>query len=65
MIQINFYGMRFLENPDYTLAFTLRSILTWISILAILACFISIFLIPRVLDRSIAETKKLQAIYEG
>jgi hypothetical protein len=64
MMQISLFGMQRMENPDYTMEFTFQSILTWVSIAALLMCFISIFLIPRVLDRSIAETKKLQAIYE-
>jgi isoprenylcysteine carboxyl methyltransferase (ICMT) family protein YpbQ len=65
MMQVNIFGMRFLENPDYTVAITVQSILTWISIVALSSCFISIFLISRVLNRSIQETKKLQVIYEG
>ena len=65
MLQFNLHGMRYFENPDYTFAFTAQSIFTWLGMIIMLACFISIFLIPRVLDRSIAETKKLQAIYEG
>jgi hypothetical protein len=65
MMQLNLFGMRFLENPDYSISFSSESILTWLSILSISACFISIFLIPRVLNRSIEEAKRLQAIYEG
>lgn len=65
MMQISLFGMQRLNSPDYSLALTPQSIFTWISICAISACFISIFLIPRVLDRSIAETRKLQAIYES
>jgi hypothetical protein len=65
MMHSSIFGMRFLENPDYTVAITIQSILTWISIVALSSCFISIFLIPRVLNRSIQETRKLQAIYEG
>ncbi|WP_339865995.1 hypothetical protein [uncultured Algoriphagus sp.] len=65
MLQISIFGMRRLENPYYNFDFSPQSILTWLSILAISACFICIFLIPRVLNRSIAETRKLQAIYES
>ncbi|PZX48659.1 hypothetical protein [Algoriphagus chordae] len=65
MMQISIFGMRRLENPYYNFDFSPQSILTWLSVLAISACFICIFLIPRVLNRSIAETKKLQAIYEA
>jgi uncharacterized membrane protein (DUF485 family) len=65
MMQISIFGMRRLETPYYTFDFSPQSILTWLSVMAISACFICIFLIPRVLNRSIAETKKLQAIYEG
>ncbi|MEP1257870.1 hypothetical protein, partial [Algoriphagus sp.] len=62
MMQISIFGMRRLENPYYNFDFSPQSILTWLSILAISACFICIFLIPHVLKRSIAETRKLQAI---
>jgi hypothetical protein len=65
LMQINFFGMRFLENPDYSFVWTSKSIITWISLVTISACFILIFLIPSVLQRSIEATRKLQAIYEG
>lgn len=65
MMQLNIFGMLFLENPDYSVSFTPKSILTWLSIVSISACFISIFLIPRVMSRSIEETRNLQAIYES
>lgn len=65
MMQISLFGMRRLETPYYSFDLSPQSILTWLSVLAISACFICIFLIPRVLNRSIAETRKLQAVYEG
>ncbi|SFB15969.1 hypothetical protein [Algoriphagus aquimarinus] len=65
MLQVSMFGMRRLENPYYPFDFSPQSILTWLSVMAISACFICIFLIPRVLVRSIDETRKLQTIYES
>ena len=65
LLQFNIYGLRYLENPNYSLAFTFQSFATYIMLTIVFLSFISVFLIPRVLDRSIAETRKLQAIYEG
>ncbi|UZD22476.1 hypothetical protein PBT90_03415 [Algoriphagus halophytocola] len=65
LFQINLYGMRYLKNPDYSFAFTFQSIATYFMLVFVFLSFISVFLIPRVLDRSIAETKKLQAVYES
>jgi hypothetical protein len=64
-MQSNIYALRFFENPDYVIDFSFKGILMGIGLLLIAMSFISIFLLPRVLDRSILETKKLQAIYEG
>lgn len=64
-MQVNFYGLRFFENPDYVIDFTMKGVFMSIGLLLILMSFLSIFLLPRVLDRSIEETRKLQAIYEG
>jgi hypothetical protein len=64
-MQINFFGLQHFENPSYPFEFTFKGILMGIGLLLIAISFISIFLLPRVLDRSILETKKLQAIYEG
>ena len=65
LLQFNIYGMRYLENPNYSLAFTSQSIATYFMLPFVFLSFISVFLIPRVLNRSIAETRKLQVIYEG
>ncbi|WPR76094.1 hypothetical protein [Algoriphagus sp. NG3] len=65
LLQFNVYGMRYLENPNYSLTLTFQSIATYFMLFLVFLSFISVFLIPCVLDRSIAETKKLQAIYEG
>ncbi|MBN3584361.1 hypothetical protein JYB64_18345 [Algoriphagus aestuarii] len=65
LLQFNFYGLRYLENPHYSLAFTFQSIATYFMLGFVFLSFISVFLIPRVLNRCIEETRKLQAIYEG
>lgn len=64
-MQINFFGLQHFENPNYPFEFTFKEVFMMIGLMLILMSFISIFLLPLVLDRSIAETKKLQAIYEG
>jgi len=64
-MQLNIYGLRFFENPDYVIDFTFKGVFMGIGLLLIVMSFFSIFLLPRILDKSIKETKKLQAIYEG
>ena len=64
-MQVNIYGLRHFENPNYSIEFTVKGVFMTIGLILILISFFSIFILPRVLDRSIAETKKLQAIYEG
>ncbi len=64
-MQLNIYGLRFFENPDYVIDFTFKGVFMGLGLLLIVMSFFSIFLLPRVLDNSIKETKKLQAIYEG
>lgn len=64
-MQLNIYGLRFFENPDYVIDFTFKGVFMALGLLLIAISFLSIFLLPRVLDRSIAETRKLQVIYEG
>ncbi|SFT95604.1 hypothetical protein SAMN04489724_2951 [Algoriphagus locisalis] len=64
-LQLNVNGLRFFENPGYVIDFTFKGVFMALGLLLIAISFLSIFLLPRVLDRSIAETKKLQAIYES
>ncbi len=64
-MQLNIYGLRYFENPNYVIEFTAKGVFMSIGLVFILMSFFSVFILPRVLNRSIAETKKLQAIYEG
>ena len=64
LLQFNIYGLQYLENPNYSLAFTFQSFATYSMLTIVFLSFISVFLIPKVLDRAITETRKLQAIYE-
>ncbi|REG81517.1 hypothetical protein [Algoriphagus antarcticus] len=64
-MQVNIYGLRYFENPNYVIEFTAKGVFMSIGLVFILMSFFSVFILPRVLNRSIAETKKLQAIYEG
>ncbi|MCE7054776.1 hypothetical protein LZF95_08835 [Algoriphagus sp. AGSA1] len=64
-MQMNIHGLRFFENPDYVIDLTVRGVFMALGILIIALSFLSIFLLPKVLDRSIAETRKLQSIYES
>ncbi|MEB2776444.1 hypothetical protein SYJ56_14065 [Algoriphagus sp. D3-2-R+10] len=64
-MQVNFYGLKYLENPNYTFEFTFKGIMMGLGLALIAMSFFSIFLLPSVLKRSIEETRKLQAIYEG
>jgi len=61
----NFWALRLLENTYFNYEFGLQVIVMWIAIGLMTLAFFSIFLIPKVLNRSILETRKLQAIYES
>ncbi|WP_425635908.1 hypothetical protein ACPUEN_10875 [Algoriphagus yeomjeoni] len=64
-MQVNIHALRYIESPIIPIEFTWIGIGTSIGLAMIVLSFLSVFLLPRVLDRSIAETKKLQAIYES
>ena len=64
-MQVNFYGLRYFENPGFVIDFTAKGVIMALGLLLIAISYLSIFLLPRVLDRSIEETRKLQVIYEG
>jgi hypothetical protein len=64
-LQLNFWALHLLENPDFNYEFGFQKNVMWIAMGLITLAFFSIFLIPKVLNRSILETRKLQAIYES
>ncbi|WP_439490387.1 hypothetical protein [Algoriphagus sp.] len=64
-MQMNIHGLRFFETPDYVIDLTVQGVFMALGMLIIVLSFLSIFLLPKILDRSIAETRKLQAIYES
>lgn len=63
-IQGNFYGLNYFENTNYAIELTTKGIVMSLGLLFITLSFLSVFLLPKVLNRSIEETRKLQAIYE-
>lgn len=63
--QVNINSIRYIESPIYPLELSWQGVGTSIGLAMIILSFLSIFLLPRVLNRSIEETKKLQAIYES
>jgi len=62
--QVNFYGLRYLENPGYSFDFTIQGAVMALGLTLIIMSFFSVFLLPRILSKAIEETKKLQEIYE-
>src|SRR5690606_9052903 len=50
LLQFNIYGMRYLENPNYSISLSFQSISTYFMLVLVFLSFISVFLIPRVLN---------------
>ncbi len=64
-IHVSTQGLRFLMGPEIPTEFNFQGIMAWITIAALLICWISIFLFPRVIQEAAEETARLKKIYES
>ncbi|WP_111670493.1 hypothetical protein [Algoriphagus litoralis] len=65
IIHISIQGMRFLMGPEIPMELNFQGIMAWITIIAMSICWVSIFLLPKIIKEAAEETEKLKAIYEG
>jgi hypothetical protein len=65
IIHISLQGMRFLMGSEIPMELTFQGIMAWITITAVLIVWISIFLLPKIIQEAAEETQKLKTIYES
>lgn len=64
VIHISVQGMRFLMGPEIPIELTFQGIMAWITISALLIAWVSLFLLPQIIQEAADETQRLKAIYE-
>lgn len=64
-LQLAIHGLRFQTGTEIPIELTLNGVMAWITIIAMSICWISIFLLPKLIQQAAKETEKLKAIYEA
>lgn len=65
IFQFVIHGLRFFTGNEIPMELTLKGIIVWLVIFALLIAWISIFLLPKIIKEAAEETEKLKAIYEA
>ncbi len=65
IIQISVQGMRFLMGSEIPMELNFQGIMAWITITASLICWVSMFLLPKIIQEAAADTQRLKSIYEA
>lgn len=65
IIQISVQGMRFLMGSEIPMELNFQGIMAWITISAMLIAWVSLFLLPQIIQEAADETLRLKAIYES
>lgn len=58
-------GLRFLTGNEIPMELTIEGVMAWLTIAALVVGWISIFLMPKIIQEAAEETQKLKAIYEN
>lgn len=64
-LQLAIHGLRFQTGTEIPMELTIHGIMAWITIIAMSICWISIFLLPKIIQDAAEETQKLKTIYES
>lgn len=64
-LQLAIQGLRFQTGTEIPMELTFQGIIAWITIIALFICWISIFLLPKIIQEAAEETQKLKTIYEN
>lgn len=64
-LQLAIQGLRFQTETEIPMELTFQGIIAWITIIALSICWISIFLLPKIIQEAAEETQKLKSIYES
>ena len=65
LFQVTLQGTKHLVGTEIPTEFTFRGFMAWFTILVMLIGWISLFLLPKIVQKSAEETERLKAIYEG
>lgn len=65
IMQFALQGSKYLTGPELALEFTFQGVFAWLAIIAMLIGWISIFLLPKIIQEAAAETQRLKSIYEA
>jgi hypothetical protein len=65
IIQIAIFGTKYLVGEEIPTSLSFQGAMAWLTILAISICWISMLLLPKIIQGAADETQKLKAIYEG
>jgi hypothetical protein len=64
-LQLAIHGLRFQTGTEIPMELSFEGIMAWITILAMTIGWISIFLLPKIIQKAAEETQKLKTIYES
>lgn len=64
IMQFALQGSKYLTRPEIALKFTFQGVFAWLAIISMLIGWISIFLLPKIIQEAAADTQRLKSIYE-
>ncbi len=64
-IHISTQGLRFLMGTEIPMELNFQGIMAWITITALLLAWISLFLLPKIVQDAVEQTQRLKVIYES
>lgn len=64
-LQFSIHGSKYLIGPETPIDFTFRGVMAWMTISVMLIGWISIFLLPKIIQEAAADTQRLKSIYEA
>ena len=65
IIHISIQGLRFLMGPEIPMELNFQGIMAWITLSALLIAWVSLFLLPQIIQEAAGETQRLKTIYEA
>jgi hypothetical protein len=65
VMQFSFQGMKYLIGSEIPTELSIQGVMAWITITAMVIGWISIFLLPKIIQEAAEETAQLKAIYES
>lgn len=64
-IQLAFQGTKYLTGTEIPIEFSIQNLAAWLTISAMVVGWISIFLLPKIIQEAAEETQRLKEIYEA